>query len=375
MGYTQGLFVNMTDKQLKQLQGVVTVAKKKEEEKPSVYFSTGHTMLDLVVGGGETEGFGMGFPAGTIVRDSGDTGSSKSFKATECIASNYYKYKDKFKFRYCDPETGNTIDSMGLYGFEMFPPPKKGERPVVTVEDWDCDLNIWLDSLQPDECGIYVLDSLDSITDVSTEARKEKRRDAYGKGKEFDDGTYAMQMQKFLSQEFFRGLTKKLSDKNALLYIISQERDNVGAGIYGKKNRTSGGRALGFYETVKITSKLKRKEEKQNRAVSAIIEITADKVRNPRPFRKCFVTIHFTYGLDSISDEVDFLFDLRSDKTGDLLKRADNVVWDNLEGMDRESLIQYITANGLRDELKKRVIDKWDAIEEEIKVIRPAKYG
>ena len=71
-----------------------------------------------------------------------------------------------------------------------------------------------------------------------------------------------MQMQKFLSQEFFRGLTKKLSDKNALLYIISQERDNVGAGIYGKKNRTSGGRALGFYETVKITSKLKRKEEK-----------------------------------------------------------------------------------------------------------------
>ena len=64
----------------------------------------------------------------------------------------------------------------------MFPPPKKGERPVVTVEDWDCDLNMWLDSLQPDECGIYVLDSLDSITDVSTEARKEKRRDAYGKG-------------------------------------------------------------------------------------------------------------------------------------------------------------------------------------------------
>ena len=109
--------------------------------------------------------------------------------------------------------------------------------------------------------------------------------------------------------------------------------------------------------------------------MSAIIEITADKVRNPRPFRKCFVTIHFTYGLDSISDEVDFLFDLRSDKTGDLLKRADNVVWDDLEGMDRETPYQYITANGLRDELKKRVIDKWDAIEEEIKVIRPAKYG
>jgi hypothetical protein len=43
--------------------------------------------------------------------------------------------------------------------------------------------------------------------------------------------------------------------------------------------------------------------------------------------------------------------------------------------MSRESMIQYISDNGLREELRKRVIDKWNAIEKSIEVKRPSKYG
>jgi hypothetical protein len=368
----------MTDKQLRGIEGAIMGRTKKEEveKDKGIYFSTGHTLLDLVVGGGEAMGFGMGFPSGTIVRDHGDSGSSKSFKLTECIAANYYKYKDKFNWKYCDPENGNTIDSEKLYGFDMFPPPKKDDRPVATAEDWDYDLNKWLDSIHPEEgeVGIYGLDSLDSLSSCDTEERKEKRRAAYAKDKEFDDGTYGTSQAKFLSQEFFRGLTNKLGYKNALLYIVSQERDALNAGMYAPKYTVGGGRAVTFYETVRLRSKVKQKEEKSGRVTEVVIEVTAEKVRHPRPFRKCFVTVNFTYGIDSLSDEIDFLYDLRSEKTGELLKKANEIEWDGVT-YNRGDLIKHIEIEKLRDELKKRVIAKWEEIEDSIKIERVSKYG
>jgi len=353
---------------------------KKQEKKEPVYFSTGHTLLDLVVGGGEKAGYGMGYPAGTIVRDHGDTGSSKSFKAAECIAANYHKFKDKFKWKYCDPENGNTIDSVALYGFDMFPAPKKGDRPVVTAEDWDFDLDKWLSTLDTEngEVGIYVLDSLDSLSSLEMEDRKVDRREAYGKDKEFKDGTYGGGQAKFLSQEFFRGLTAKLGEKNALLYIVSQERDNIGAKTFEKKYTVGGGRAVTFYETVRLRSRMKQKDEIKDRAISAVIEVVAEKTRHPFPFRKCNVTIHFTYGVDSMADEIDFLYDFRT-PTGEMKeskKNAITVVWeDGMEPMTRDELLKYIPENKLRKELKRRVVEKWEAIEESIKVVRPPKYG
>lgn len=367
----------MTDEQLKAIRRHQLAEKKKEETKPKIYFTTGHTLLDLVVGAGEHAGYGMGYLAGTIARDHGDSSSSKSYKATELIAANYHKYKDKFRWRYCDVEHGNTFDTMSLYGFDMFGKQEDYGREVVTVQDWDYDLNKWLDSIKPDECGIYVLDSLDALTDVDTVARKEKRRKAYDKDDEFDEGSYMLTLQKFLSQEFFRGLTAKLEEKNAMLFVISQERANISNVAFAKKTRTSNDGALKFMETVRLVSKMKTKEEKKGRAISAIIEVLAEKVRNPRPWRKCLVTIHFTYGVDSLADEIDFLYDLRSEKEGELKtskKGEIKVDWDGQE-YTRDELIEFIPANKLRKELKRRVIEKWDAIEDSIAIKRPSKYG
>jgi hypothetical protein len=364
----------MDDAQLTRLRKA-TLAKTTHEKEPAIYFDTGHTLLNLITGAGEVAGYGMGIPVGTIYRDHGPSGSAKSFKATELIAANMHKYKDKFKYKYRDIENGNTIDTVALYGFEMIAPLGKKERPVITAEDWDHDLNRWLDTLNPEEgeCGVYILDSLDSLSSNDTEERKEDRRKAYDRDKEFSDGTYGMGQAKFLSQEFFRGLTAKLKEKNATLYIISQEREAVNAGLYGPKWTVGGGKAVSFYESVRVRSILKQKEEKEGRVVSVVMQVTAEKVRNPRPFRSCFATIHFTYGLDSLSDEIDFLYSLRSEKTGDLLKRADAVVWDGLT-MSREELIQYIGENKLRKELKQRVINLWNEIEARIAIHRPAKF-
>jgi RecA/RadA recombinase len=344
---------------------------KKAEEKVPVYFNTGSTLLDLVVGGGEAIGYGMGYPAGTIVRDWGGSSATKTFKAVELIATNYYKFKDKFRWKYQDVECGNTIDTQSLYGFDIFQ--HEDKRPVLTVEDWEYDVHKFLDSIEPDERGIYVLDSLDSLSSAAIQERKEERHAAYDKGKEYDQGTYGMDSAKFMSQEMFRGLARKLEEKNSLLYVISQERDNANAGMYGKKNRLGGGRAIGFYETVRIYSKMKEKEDRKGRVVSVTIELTAEKTRHPRPFRKCLVPIIFDYGIDNKASELDYLFDLRSAETGELLKRAKNVIWDDKE-MDRDALIAYIEKNNLEKELTRRCIEKWEAEESEAHISRAKKF-
>lgn len=349
--------------------------KEKVAEQERLYFETGSTLLSLVVGGGEKIGFGMGYPAGSIVRDHAGEGSSKSFKAVECIAHNVYKYKDKFKWRYADIERGNTIDTKALYGVDIFGDTHVPKNPVLTVEQWECDINNFLDGIEDGECGIYVLDSLDALSSQELEKRKDERHKAFEKDKIYDEGSFLGGSAKFLSQEFFRGLTQRLEDKRSLLYIISQERDNMNAGLYGKKYRVGGGRAVGFYESIRVQSKLRSKDERKGRAVSALIEITAEKTRHPRPYRSCFLTLVFSYGVDSTYDELCFLFDLRSDKTGELLKCASTVDYDDtVPTMTLDELVTYVHDHKLKQEVRQRCIDKWEAIEESIAIKRPRKF-
>jgi len=369
----------MTDVQLRNIEGAIMGRSKKEQteevvkDKGIFYFTTGCTLLDLVVGGGEKIGFGMGYEAGTIARDWGDSSSSKSFKACELIAANYYKYKDKFKWVYDDCESGFKFDTKSLYGFEIMPEDINERFHSKTVEDWYCNLRVFLKSLGDDEIGIYVLDSLDGLSSKELNERGDERLKAFEKGKEFDQGSYQMGSAKFLSQEFFRTLSDDLQHKKCLLYVISQERDNVGGGMYQPKSRASGGRAIRFFETVRIHTKARKKIEKKELPIGVVIEIEAEKVRNPRPFRKCTVPLYFQYGLDNIQGNIDYLYELRGD-SGELLKKAESLKWGD-EELSRDNLVKYIETNHLQKELEDKVIAKWEEIEDSIKIERASKYG
>ncbi len=348
---------------------------RKQEEKEPLYFPTGSTLLDLVVGGGEAINYGMGYPSGTIVRDWGNTSSSKTFKACETIAASRYKFKDSFSWVYDDTERGNFLDSKKLYGFDIIPEDESKRTSSKTVEEWEYNINKCLDALKPDEKFIYVLDSLDGLSSKEMIDRKEDRHNAFDKGKEFDEGTYGANAAKFLSQEGMRGLASKLYEKNALLYIISQERDNLKAGLYQRQSRLGGGRAVTFYETVRIYSRMKLEEEKHGRAYGVVIQVEAEKTRHPRPWRKCLIPLYFDFGLDDIGSCLDFLYDLRSEKTGELLKAKDDVMW-NFEATGRRAdIIKYIEEHGQQEELRQRTISKWEEIESEIKIDRVKKYG
>jgi RecA/RadA recombinase len=387
---------------------------------------TGCTLLDLVVGGGE----GLGWPPGKIVNIVGDKSTGKTFVACEIVAANYHAYKKKFRFNYDDGESGFTFNTRHLYGIDML---KKDTLRSDGVEDFDVNAQRFLNKMEPEELGLYILDTLDGLSNADVEKRAEERLKAADKGKEFEDNTYGVLTPKFLSQEFFRNKTHQFEDKKALLIIVSQVRENLKAGMFSKKLIRAGGKAMDFFAHTCLWLYSVDKIIVKGRPIGVVLRAKADKSKTARPYRECIFSVYFDYGLDNIGSNLDFLFDLRS-KDGSLLAKADSISWSgeeiNLTNLrkflseqgllerareekkkddgkpqlsiswleewiskvdkekykasyldsfglpeSREDLIKRIEEDpDLEKELERRVIEKWEAIEESIRPDRKRKY-
>lgn len=393
-----------------------------EKKKPKIFFecSTGSDLLDEVVGGGVTKGF----PAGNIINIVGDKSTGKTFLACEIIAAVIDVYGKKLKWIYDDAESGFTFDTVKLYGFEIMPEDPKDRFKSQTVEEFYCNYRSFVGSLKDGELGIYIEDTLDGLSSKEQQKRGDKRYSAYRKGKEFDEGSYQLNKPKYLSQEFFPDASDWTEKKNVLLIIISQTRDKINSVF--KEQIRAGGKALDFYGHtalwLSVVSKIKRK----GRIVGVIIKAKAKKSKTPRPFRECVFPLLFDYGVDNVGANIDYLFDLRGDKY-ELLKRAQSIVWDGKEqtrsnlkeflekndklvlykkevnsafkkdellewigeqedlkkdfekvfgvSMTREELIEWIETKQKEGELTKRVLEKWEAVELEIRTQRKSKYS
>lgn len=396
-----------------------------------VRYTTGLDLLDLVVGGGE----GMGFPGGYIVNFVGDKSAGKTALSIEMLVANKVKWGKHFKPNHDDAESGCTFDTQRMYGVELYE--DKPPRKSTTVEQMDANVGLWLEELGKKGRGIYVVDSLDGLSDEDKEERAESRKDQLEKGKTVkDDGTYGTGAAKFLSQEFFKTKAAAIQDHAALLVIVSQVRENLTAGMFGKKLKRSGGKALDFYSHtclwLSTVRKIVRKVGDESRVVGVVVEARTEKSKTPRPYRSCRFTFYFDYGLDNIGTNLDYLFDLRGED-GDLTKEANAVAWkgkaaglpeilewlrkENLyevakaakkeatgraqltvdwvgewirsdedrkakfedefgTSMTRDALIRLIESDeNMQRELRERVIAKWEATEAAVASNRRPKYG
>ena len=394
----------------------------------TTYFQYGCKLIDLTTGADKGV---YGSPAGRIVNVVGDKSSGKTFVCNELIANAHWKYGDKFKWMYADAERGYSFDTERLYGFDIHT--DESDAPA-NVEEAFCYLWKFCESLKKDEFGIYVIDSLDALTSEEQDKRAEERIEAFDKGKEMK-GTYGMGKAKYLSQEFFAQICKKLENYNVLLVIISQIRDNVDMFSFEKYSR-AGGKALDFYCQMVFwlatAKKMTVKDGDKDVPIGGTNKLKVTKGKVPRPYRECFYTYMFDYGIDNIATGVDYLFNIRT-KTGDIsAPAAENCAWEKDESkkpmtpanikewleenelyddyrktlekgerssmetmmkfvnsdskrkemfeknfnlcMDRDTLIQYIIDNNLEDELNRRVEEKWEAFEDSIKTKRAGKY-
>lgn len=388
-----------------------------------IYFKTGCKLIDLVVGGNKGV---YGFPAGKFINIVGDKSAGKTFLANEIIASNYYSFpKDKFRWVYDDCESGYSFDTNAMYGFDIM-----GDNPIhsTTVEEAFCNISDFADSLKKGQFGIYVLDSLDALTSAEQDTHAEERLKAFHSEKEYDKGSYNMGKQKYLSQEFCPQLCSKIQNKNILVIIISQIRENIDMFSFEKFSR-SGGKAIDFYAHTVLWLATMKKIVKKERAVGVVVKAKVTKSKTPRPFRDCIFSFLYDYGLDDTGTSVDYLFDLRTEK-GELNTKAKALQWDGDGGLDlaklkkfldeaelsdafekskyfdgkptaedifdfvqskkayrekyaekfgvsmtREELIAYVEDNDLGEELSARVEKKWEDFEDSLKTTRRKKYS
>jgi RecA/RadA recombinase len=357
---------------LKSVQGAIMGKNTKAKEAPieeEVRYTSGCTLLDLAVGGAKGV---LGFLGGKWVNLVGDTQAGKSLLAVETVVANKYKYKDSLKVFYNDTEDGNTFDIEGRHGFEIRP---RGVDNSETVEEMSYQFTRFLEGMNDGEKGIYVVDSLDGLADKATVEMDVDRNKAFDKDKEYTQETYGMGLAKFLSSNYFKLKHGLLKRKQALCVITSQVRHNVGAGPYGTKFIRAGGKALDLYANYIIWLKTLQVLEIKGRAVGAVVEARIKKAKVARPLRVVIYTVIYDYGIDDIASNLDFLFNLRSEKTGELLKRAESIEWEEgVPAMSKDELIAYIEEKKLKKVLRQRVMEKWEEFEDELASKR-TKYG
>ena len=332
--------------------------------------SSGSTLIDLILGGG--------YESGTIVNLIAESGAGKSYLAAEMIGTSYIKYKKDFAWRYLDKENGFKFNTKKLYGVDIIDNTK---AIPGTVEEMACDFAIELEALKKVKFFIYVADSYDALSSNAEKQRDRERNKAYVKGNDLETPTYAMEKAKF-SSEFFRLRTSDIEDKNCLFVIISQKRSKVGA-TFGRKWKRSGGDALDYYcgSILELTrcEDLKKTVQGETRSYGYVLKARALKSRNEHPYRECYINILYTYGLDDISSNIDYLYSFKTEggKTRPITKqkipKSDWIEKDTGE-FSKAEFISFIEEKGLEEELAKRVKEKWDMIDEAIIPVRKRKF-
>jgi RecA/RadA recombinase len=350
------------------------MANKEKAAKEKIYFPSGCDLLDIQAGGG----IGLGHKVGKIINIVGDKSSGKTLLAIETLAATYHspKYKGIFKWVYDDCESGFSFDTKNLYGMDIIPKDKTKQIKSHTVEELYCNIRVFLDSIKENEFGIYIVDSLDALASEEEDERAEERYSAYKKGKTFDKKSYGMEKAKYLSKEFFKQLAGMIDEKNILLIIISQVRANIDPMSFEEYTR-AGGKALDFFAYNVFWVANVNKILNKNVPVGITIKIKNTKGKNPRPYRTIFVKMLFDHGVENIQSNIDYLYDLLTPQ-GKLKGKDEGSIiqWDeNSEKINRKNMIDFIIKNKLQKELRRKVINKWEAFENSIKSNLPPKYS
>lgn len=357
---------DIVSKVVKDIEKEVKQPTKASSEEKLFFAKTGSTLLDLA----------GGFAFGKIVNLVGDNSTGKTLLAMECIAQTYYYFEKemkgkKLKWVYDDAEAGFSFDSKKIYDIDIV---KEKDIPSETVEDFDYNLDNELNKLKENEYLIYVLDSLDSLSSGAEKERVEMRRKTIAEqraGKKTKDlkGSYGMEKQKSLG-EMFRQIKIKLKNKNCLLIIISQVRENIGV-TFGEKYRRVGGKALDFYASVIWWLSELQKNKVKNVATSIVVKARNKKNKVSKPYRTVHIQILFDYGVDDISSNIEYLYELRGDDGK--LKNKENLKWGKKD-FSLKQLIRYIEKNELEGELKEKTIKKWNEFEASITPNRKRKF-
>jgi RecA/RadA recombinase len=284
------------------------MAKKKEESKKEYYFEikeeeffpSGCAVLDGVLG--------HGWVNKHVTNIIGPSKTGKSLLALEAVINYRNTFPDS-KCRFADNEVALNKSLLIEVGFPIADVEFVRLR---TIEEFFNNFDEFRTSLEPGQHGIYVCDSLDSLSD---DAERER---------EITDNTFgALKAKK--ANEIMRRIIADVESSNISLFILSQEKVKIGV-VYGSKRTRACETPLEFFSAHILWLKQKKDIDVMHggisRPIGAITNVYCDKNRVGRRGRECLLQIMFERGIDDIRSNLNFLEDAKAldrvPKIGDL---------------------------------------------------------
>jgi len=329
------------------------------KEKAVERVHSGDHILDCIFSNGKDHP--KGYPYGKVIWLWGPSKAGKSALALEAIYAALKQFgKDNVEYLWLDVEEAYSFDSETRMGFSI----NDGKHITYpkTVEELQAIIELFASENDPKKLKIMVLDSLDALSVSEELDRKEQRTKEFKKNGSISNiKTYGMEKAKKMG-EVLRTTTSTIAKNNIILFVISQERDNVNAGLFEKKTKVSGGKAPGYYSSVQMELKEVESFGDKYRQWGACIQIHAQKTRTPFEGRRSFINTDWEQGFDPISSNIDFLYDLK-DEYGKLdPKKINTLKWEekfNLATLDgdavsNDEIKQFIKDNDYEDAVKEK---------------------
>ena len=327
-------------------------SKKKLEKKlydgnTETMISTGSTLLDLAISGGRKRGGGL--PGKILVEIFGPPGSGKTVFLCE-LAGAIQRAGGDIMFN--DPEARLNKQFASMFDLDT---KEISINQPDTVTEVINGIKNWKPKTKAKVHGIMT----DSLAALSTKLEMDDPKgDKMGmrRAKEFSEG--------------LRKICRILNQKNYLMVCSNQLRQKADAQKFEEQFTTPGGKALGFYASVRLRvfspSKVKKKKTINEKEISRItgVKVKVEVYKNSvdAPYRTADVYIQFDYGIDDIRANLQYLKDFNKTTVYCLNKRS--------LGDSMEKAISKIERLQLESELKEAVIDLWEEIENKFKVKR-----
>jgi len=309
--------------------------------------STGSTLLDLAISAGRIHGGGL--PRGIFVEIYGPESSGKTAIICE-IGGNIQKKGGECQYH--DPEGRIDTQHALMFGIDI---DSKNYHQPNTVPEVFKPIREW--NPKGNEVHGILVDSLAALSTNQEMDNEEGDKMGGRRGKEFSEG--------------LRKACRLLKQKNYLMVCSNQIRDTFAK--FGKKTESPGGKAIRFYASIRLETKiiktLKSKKTFRGKAIEKAIgvQIQVDVIKSSiwKPKRTATLTIIFDYGIDDIRENLQFIKDFSKKKIYTLNK--DNI------GQSMDDAINYIESNNLEKKLKKEVVDLWEEIESKFESDRKPK--
>jgi len=358
-----------------------TRPKRREPIPDKDLLKTGSTILDLAISGRR----GGGFSKGRYFWMVGDSSSGKTFLMLTCLAEAAANPEfDGYRFLYDNVEDGALMDFERYFGPRMaarVEPPERSKEgePLysTTIEEFYFNLDDALGEAETDKGKpfIYLLDSMDALGSgygdkKFQEAKKAHRKNTTAKG-DYGDGKAK------INSTAIRRVITRIQETGSILIVLSQTRDDIGAGIFEEQQTHAGGHALKFYATVQlwssVGSRIKRTVKERELVVGVNCRVRVRKNRITGKEREAVIPIYFGTGIDDLGSMVDFLVQWKfwAKNKGGVIDATED--FDDVK-MRREDLIHWLEENDLREDLEEIVETAWAHIENCVAVERKSKY-